>query len=609
MKVKRLWIMRLAFLFLVNIAPFNGYADIPPKINFQGYLTDSGGTPVDGTVSMVLSIYNASTGGTPLWTETQNVKVNNGTYSVNLGDANPIMLPFDTPYFLGVKVGADAEMTPRTPLTSVGYAFRAKVADSGPPGPQGPPGPKGDKGEIGPQGPAGPQGPQGDKGDTGAMGPQGPQGPEGPLGPQGPIGLTGPPGGPGPTGDKGDKGDPGEVTLPFSKVIYIPLLETAFGITNTGQGLTGFFRIDNQSNIFPALFADTNGEGPAGLFSVSNSLNSDSAARAMTEGIGAALEACHSGGGGSAGWFRIVNSENSSPALISYTSGSGNAVQALTTGTGHAGYFETSGDSSALKAITTGTGHAGRFEASNESAALKASNFGSGPAGYFEGGLAVTGTGFFGGGVNSPGTGFFGGDVYVTGNLTKGSGSFVQPHPTDPAKELAYAFFEGPEHAVFLRGTAKLIKGRASIETPDHFRFVAGDEGISVQFTPRSSRSKGLAAVKVTKEKIVVEELMKGKGTYEFDYFITAKRAGFERHEPIQPNTHFKADSMTREEFERRYSKTDDMTILVMRNLLISNGILTRDGQINMEMVEKLGWRLKEADVAMGKEQHSLSIK
>ena len=119
-----------------------------------------------------------------------------------------------------------------------------------------------------------------------------------------------------------------------------------------------------------------------------------------------------------------------------------------------------------------------------------------------------------------------------------------------------------------------------------------------VQFTPRYVDTFGLAAMEVTKEKIFVQELKGGTSTYEFDYFITAKRAGFEKHEPIQPNRHFKADNMTREMFERRYAKTDDMTIAAMRNLLISNGILTEDGKLNMEMVSRLGWTVKESEVA-----------
>jgi hypothetical protein len=133
------------------------------------------------------------------------------------------------------------------------------------------------------------------------------------------------------------------------------------------------------------------------------------------------------------------------------------------------------------------------------------------------------------------------------------------------------------------------------IETPEYFRMVAGlDEGITVQFTPRSSASKGLAAVKVSKEEIRVEELFEGTGSYEFDYFITAKRAGYETHEPIQPNTSFTADMNTAEEFERTYAKEGPV-----RDLLVSNGILTADGKLNMALARELGWVVKDSDVAM----------
>jgi hypothetical protein len=62
------------------------------------------------------------------------VTVSQGVYNVVLGASdllpNPIALPFDQQYYLGVKVGSDPEMTPRIPLTSVGYAFRAQTVES-----------------------------------------------------------------------------------------------------------------------------------------------------------------------------------------------------------------------------------------------------------------------------------------------------------------------------------------------------------------------------------------------------------------------------------------------------------------------------------------------
>src|SRR5512147_1266968 len=122
-----------AVLFWVML-PLIGYSAVPGTINYQGYLTDSLGTPINSTVLIVFSLYSdPGPGGTPLWTETQNVVVAGGVYSVTLGSVSPInpaTVPFDAQYYLGVKVGTDPEMTPRKALTSVGYAFRAGAADT-----------------------------------------------------------------------------------------------------------------------------------------------------------------------------------------------------------------------------------------------------------------------------------------------------------------------------------------------------------------------------------------------------------------------------------------------------------------------------------------------
>lgn len=98
----------------------------PATMAYQGYLTSSAGTPVNGTVAIAFRLYAAATGGTAIWTETQNVPVANGLYSVVLGAASSLAgLPFDQPYWLGVTIGTDAEMAPRQPLTSAPYAQTA----------------------------------------------------------------------------------------------------------------------------------------------------------------------------------------------------------------------------------------------------------------------------------------------------------------------------------------------------------------------------------------------------------------------------------------------------------------------------------------------------
>lgn len=106
-------------------------AATPQTMNYQGYLTNTSGVPVNTTVSITFALYDVSTDGTALWTETHgSVAVSNGVFNVVLGNTTPINLAFDVQYWLGVKVGSDAEMTPRRQLTSVGYAFRAGAADS-----------------------------------------------------------------------------------------------------------------------------------------------------------------------------------------------------------------------------------------------------------------------------------------------------------------------------------------------------------------------------------------------------------------------------------------------------------------------------------------------
>jgi hypothetical protein len=47
-------------------------------------------------------------------------------FNVALGSVNPFSIPFDIPYYLGIKVGSDPEMSPRVPLASAAYAIRAE---------------------------------------------------------------------------------------------------------------------------------------------------------------------------------------------------------------------------------------------------------------------------------------------------------------------------------------------------------------------------------------------------------------------------------------------------------------------------------------------------
>jgi hypothetical protein len=117
-------LLAAAFILILSFSAFA----VPQLINYQGELSDSSGNPVSGDVSVTFTIYNAASAGDVLWNETQTVTVINGVFNVLLGSQTPFptdLFSLDDTY-LGVKVGADAEMTPRQQLASVPYALVAQ---------------------------------------------------------------------------------------------------------------------------------------------------------------------------------------------------------------------------------------------------------------------------------------------------------------------------------------------------------------------------------------------------------------------------------------------------------------------------------------------------
>jgi trimeric autotransporter adhesin len=104
--------------------------EIPKTILFQDSLRDASGAPVNGRFYLTFSLYEAPVGDAPLWNETQAVEIHDGLYEVLLGAVVPLSLPFDAPYYLGIRTGDGPEMIPRQPLHSAGYAFSAARAET-----------------------------------------------------------------------------------------------------------------------------------------------------------------------------------------------------------------------------------------------------------------------------------------------------------------------------------------------------------------------------------------------------------------------------------------------------------------------------------------------
>lgn len=112
----------LIFIVLLCIA---GSALAQATLSIQGTVKNSDGTAVsNGKYSIKFSLYTSESGGTPVWTETQDaVTVTGGVYSALLGASNPLNAAFDRTYYLGVAVDGGAEWIPRARLTSSPYAL------------------------------------------------------------------------------------------------------------------------------------------------------------------------------------------------------------------------------------------------------------------------------------------------------------------------------------------------------------------------------------------------------------------------------------------------------------------------------------------------------
>ena len=126
---------------LLTLAPWAGAWATPPAAPaylpiqgyLTGYLTDASGQPVNGQVDVTVSLWPGPTGGTALYQETQTVQVDQGSFSLYLGqNASP---PLDlsifrdrATIFVGVSVDGGPEVQPRYQLATTPYAGFAQFA-------------------------------------------------------------------------------------------------------------------------------------------------------------------------------------------------------------------------------------------------------------------------------------------------------------------------------------------------------------------------------------------------------------------------------------------------------------------------------------------------
>jgi hypothetical protein len=119
-------------LFFMALASLN--ADVPKCTSYQGYLTDPSGNPVaDDVYDITFKIYGSVSGPDLLWSSgVQAVQVTGGTFTYLLGSNVPFpddLWVGDSTRYLGITVGADPEIIPRTKFTTSVFAGHAAITD------------------------------------------------------------------------------------------------------------------------------------------------------------------------------------------------------------------------------------------------------------------------------------------------------------------------------------------------------------------------------------------------------------------------------------------------------------------------------------------------
>jgi len=119
------------FLLYLIFSPLATTAAFTKQINYQGKLTNASGTAVaDTTYSIVFKFYDALSGGTVVWTETDSVTTQSGLFSLMLGANSSLdAINFNQPLYLSINVNGDGEMAPRKVLGTVTSAFEASRLD------------------------------------------------------------------------------------------------------------------------------------------------------------------------------------------------------------------------------------------------------------------------------------------------------------------------------------------------------------------------------------------------------------------------------------------------------------------------------------------------
>ncbi len=167
---------------------------------------------------------------------------------------------------------------------------------------------------------------------------------------------------------------------------------------------------------------------------------------------------------------------------------------------------------------------------------------------------------------------------------------FVDPHPTDPTKEIRFVALEGNEAGTYFRGTAETIGREFVIQVPEDFRLVTDSDpdGLTVQLTPVGEPAT-MYVVSEDLNQIVVHSSKDVK----FHYLVQGIRAAFKDLKTIEPMSVFLPQSPD--------GRMPEGWAGLTKQRLIANGTYNKDGTINMETAERVGWAQTWREAAAAK--------
>ncbi|HKD99813.1 MAG TPA: hypothetical protein VKE69_02290, partial [Planctomycetota bacterium] len=582
-------LLALAALALLSTTAFSQTAT-PTRLQFQARLSDAAGNALAGPISLTVRIYDVGIGGTALWTETQSVTALAGVVNVDLGavSAIPDAALAGAPRFFAVQVNGDPEMLPRREMLAAPFARRASSAASVEAGAVVAANLIGSAqivdGAVG----------TADLADGAVTSAKLAGASVTSTAIQ--LGAIGAPHvGPGAIGTiqiaddavtnaKIASGAVGTVEINNGAItaaklaagaVTGPAIQLAtIGGPHLSPGAVDTIRIADDAVTSPKLANDAVtsakiANGAVGTTDLANGAVTtgkiadgtidlvDFAQPFVQSGAAPALRLVKTGGTGNGLECEITSPTAFGIPILGQTSSlSGIAVRGWAdgTGTGATGVDGFSTNGYGVYGWTTD----GRY-------GVYGINMGDLNGATGVSGIVLDSGPIVAYGVRGEAHSTLGYGVFSSGDFGgTGAKFFVQPHPTDPSREIRFVALEGNEAGTYFRGTARIVNGVAVIDVPESFRLVSEAKGVSVQLTPVGAR-----AVLWAESRDLDRVVVRGDVDVEFDYVVNGVRRGYASVETIRVNSSFVPHERG-VPFATQHPEA-------FRKILVENGILNAD--------------------------------